>query len=172
MINTGAVDARTRLAELEEAGEIHSLAELPAISRSRPALLPAEEEVSLPALETVRDPVLVTLARILGERLTSDNLAWRGDPVPTMRGLQKLLVAHSLELPESRREPAMRAIRVVELAVRWRLRWLQMKRSESESLFIKDTPAPDANNGSDVKGTGKPTAANANSNANANTHQE
>lgn len=160
MIHTGAVDARTRLAELEEAGEIHSLAELPAISRSRPALLPAEEEVSLPALETPRDPVLASLARILGERLTSDNLAWRGDPVPTMRGLQKLLVGHSLTLPESRREPAMRAIRIVELAVRWRLRWLQMKRSEAESLFIQDpATAANANTGASTAASGK--AANA-----------
>ena len=159
MINTGAVEARARLAELEEAGEIHGLAELPAVSRSRPALLPAEEEVSLPALETPRDPVLASLARILGERLTSDNLAWRGDPVPTMRGLEKLLVAHSLALPEARREPAMRAIRVVELAVRWRLRWLQMKRSEAESQFIHDPAgAASANNGSSAIAAGKTAA--------------
>lgn len=123
--------------EAGEAGEIHSLAETQPIAKPRPELLPGEEEASLPAQENPRDPAMLMLSRVLGERLSTDNLAWRGDPIPVMRSLQKLLVGHSLSLQEGEREPAMRAIRTVELAVRWRLRWMQMRRSEAESNFIQ-----------------------------------
>ena len=121
------------------AGEIAGLRE--AAPAARPgALAPvATDEASLAAPELARDPVLAMLGQQLGARLSSDNLAWRGDPVPTMRSLQKMLVAHSLTLGESEREPALGAIRAVELAVRWRLRWMQMRRSEAESHFI-ETP--------------------------------
>ena len=120
-----------------EAGEIHSLADVIAATRARPSLLPGEEEASLPSPEIARDPVLLMVQRVLGERLTSDNLAWRGDPVPVMRSLQKMLVAHSLTQDEGERQPALGAIRAIELAVRWRLRWMQMRRSEAETHFIE-----------------------------------
>lgn len=123
--------------DVGEAGEIHSVADAVAVTKARPDLLPGEEDASLPSQEFERDPVLVMVSRVLGERLSTDNPAWRGDPVPVMRSLQKMLVAYSLTLEEGRRGPAMGAIRAVELAVRWRLRWMQMRRSEAESHFIQ-----------------------------------
>lgn len=123
--------------DLGEAAEIHSVAESGAITRARPELLPGEAEASLPAQEAPRDPALAIAARVLGARLSSDSAAWRGDPVPLMRSLQKMLVGHSLTLPEDRRAPALGAIRAVELAVRWRLRWQQMRRSDAESQIIQ-----------------------------------
>lgn len=120
-----------------EAGEIHGAVEPAVVARPRPVALPEQEEASLPAQESVRDPAMLMLNNLLGERLSTDNLAWRGDPVAVMRSLQKLLVGHSLTLAEDRREPSMRAIRAVELAVRWRLRWMQMRRSDAESNFIQ-----------------------------------
>lgn len=136
-MRTGPVsDINVRLPELGEAGEIHSLADALPVAKSRPSLLPAEEEASLPAPDYAPDPTLQTLKQMLGARLSSDNLAWRGDPVPVMRSLQKMLVGHSLSLAEGQRDGAMRAIRVVELAVRWRLRWMQMRRSEAQSHFL------------------------------------
>lgn len=123
--------------DVGEAGEIHNVADTVALTKVRPALLPAEEEASLPAQAIERDPVLAMVSRILGERLTSDNLAWRGDPVPVMRSLQKMLVAHSLTLDQDQRQPALAAIGAVEQAVQWRLRWAQMRRSEAERHFIQ-----------------------------------
>jgi hypothetical protein len=123
--------------DVGEAGEIHSVEDVAPLPKARPSLLPGEEDVSVPDQQFPRDPVLLMVNRVLGERLTTDNPAWRGDPVPVMRSLQKMLVAHSLTLAEAEREPAMDAIRAVELAVRWRLRWMQMRRSEAESHFIQ-----------------------------------
>ncbi len=137
-MSAAGVGARSRHYPIDagEAGEIHSVADAAPPARARPALLPGEEEASLPVQEAVRDPVLAMVAGVLGARLTCDNLAWRGDPVPLMRSLQKMLVAHSLTQAEAERAPALGAIRAVELAVRWRLRWMQMRRSEAESHFI------------------------------------
>jgi len=139
LIAGGIGDLRPHPGELEEPGGIHGLEDAPEIFRGRPALLPQEQEVALPAPEVPRDPTLVMLAAMLGASLSTDNLAWRGNPVPVMRGLQKRLVEHSLTLPEGEREPAMRAIRAVESTVRWRLRWMQMKRSEAENQIIPST---------------------------------
>ena len=124
-------------AEVGDASEIHSAAHTLPVARTRPALLPAEEALSLPPQAFTPDPALQLLGRMLGTGLSTDNPAWRGNPVPAMRGLQKLLVEHSLGLPERSRGPSMRAIQAVELAVRWRLRWMQMKRSDAESQSIQ-----------------------------------
>ncbi|WP_296555952.1 hypothetical protein [Pigmentiphaga sp.] len=123
--------------EIGDAGEIHSAADTLQVARTRPALRAAEEALSLPPQAFTPDPTLQLLNRMLGAALSTDSLAWRGNPIPAMRGLQKLLVAHSLDLPEESRGPSMRAIRAVELAVRWRLRWMQMKRSDAESQTIQ-----------------------------------
>jgi len=134
-------------AEAGDAGEIHSAAQTLPVARTRPALLAAGEALSLPQQAFTPDPTLQWLSGMLGAGLSTDSLAWRGNPVPAMRGLQKLLVAHSLDLPEESRGPSMRAIRAVELAVRWRLRWMQMKRSDAESQSIQpqqDEHAPKA----------------------------
>jgi len=131
----GNVDGLTAR-DIGEPAQIHDIPDLAPLTRSRPDLLPAEEALSLPAPEIPADYTLVTLGRMLGARFTVDSPAWRGDPVPAMRSLQKRIVEHSLTLEESARAPAMQAIRVVEMAVRWRLRWQQMKRSEAESTFI------------------------------------
>jgi len=123
--------------EVGQAGEIAGLRQVAPAARPGQAAPGALDEASLAAPESARDPVLAMLVQQLGARLSSDNLAWRGDPVPTMRSLQKMLVAHSLTLRDDEREPALGAIRAVELAVRWRLRWIQMRRSEAESHFIQ-----------------------------------
>jgi hypothetical protein len=97
---------------------------------------PILEEAGAASIQPAQhDTVLLMVGRVLGEALTTDNPAWRGNPVPTMRSLQRLLVAHSLTLREEERMPAMAAIRAVESAVRWRLRWTQMRRSDTESQF-------------------------------------
>jgi len=123
--------------DVGDAGQIHNAADALPAARTRSTLLPAEEALSLPSPAFTPDPALQLLGRLMGARLCTDNLAWRGNPVAVMRSLQKRLVEHALNLPEDRREPAMRAIRTVELAVAWRLRWLQMKRSDAESQLIQ-----------------------------------
>lgn len=130
--------------QADEAGKIGGLADAAPLAKAPPPAAPVESEAALPYDPAERDPVLLMVGGVLGERLTTDNLAWRGDPVPVMRSLQKMLVAHSLTLPEDGREPAMAAIRTVELAVRWRLRWMQMRRSEAESHFIQPQRDDDA----------------------------
>lgn len=127
-----------------ELAEIHSTEALTALQKSRPLLSNEEEAASLPALELPVDPLQRTLTELLGPTLTSDNPVWRGDPVPSLRGLQRLLVAHSLTLPEgAARAPLMDALRQVELAVRMRLRWLQMKHAEALT-GVADTEAAHA----------------------------
>lgn len=142
-MNAAALGARPRLdrfdgGELGAVGEIAEAADIQRLAAAaRPDLQQGAEEASLAAPDIARDPVLMMVGRVLGARLTTDNLAWRGDPVPVMRSLQKMLVAHSLAQEEDQRQPALGAIRAVELAVRWRLRWMQMRRSEAESHFIE-----------------------------------
>lgn len=131
-----ALDA-DRAGAAGEAGEIRAVREAARTDRAAPVALADDDEFSLPGLAAERDPVLLMLGHVLGARLSTDNLAWRGDPVPLMRSLQKMLVAHSLTLAAEARAPALEAIRAVELAVRWRLRWLQMRRSEAERHFIE-----------------------------------
>ncbi|MBP0597321.1 hypothetical protein J8I26_04345 [Herbaspirillum sp. LeCh32-8] len=120
-----------------ELAEIHSAGALAPQQKSRPLLSDEEEAASLPALELPVDPLQRVLTDFLGAKLTSDNPVWRGDPVASMRGLQRLLVEHSLSLPEgAARQPLMEALRQVEAAVRMRLRWLQMKHSEAQSGIV------------------------------------
>lgn len=136
MINhqTSAADL-AHLRGIDDLAEIHSVSGVPAVRKSLPDLLPVEQEVSLPPTEILVDVVLVVLGRILGPRLSSDNPAWSGNPVPRMRSLQKKLAEHALRLDEAERGPCMRAIRMVNQAIEWRLRWDHMRRSEAERKF-------------------------------------
>ena len=94
-------------------------------------LRPEEEVLSLAPGESP-DPKLVLLGRMLDPALTADNPLWRDDPVPALRALQKMLIAHALTLPSDARDATLAALRVVEHAVRLRLRWQQMQRSAAE----------------------------------------
>ena len=121
-----------------ELAEIHSVDTVAPLPKSRPLLSEEEEAISLPALEAPVDPLQRALKGFLGPMLTSDNPVWRGDPVPSMRSLQRMMVEHSLGLAEGpARQPMMAALRQVEKAVQMRLRWLQMKRSETESSIVE-----------------------------------
>jgi len=129
---------RPQSLDLGELTEIHNASELTPLLKSRPLLSEEEEAASLPALELPVDPLQRMLKDFLGQALTSDNPVWRGDPVPSMRGLQRMMVEHSLTLDEGEpRRPLMAALRQVEKAVQMRLRWLQMKRSEAESTIVQ-----------------------------------
>ncbi|MTV41742.1 hypothetical protein [Duganella radicis] len=114
-----------------EAAEIHSVPEAEQVSRSRLQLKPSEAALSLPPPAEVPNAV-AALTGLLGTRLTVDNPAWSGDPVPGMRLLQKTLVATSLTLAEGERGELLAAIGLVEQAVQMRLRWQQMRRSAAE----------------------------------------
>ncbi len=127
---------RSRLLDVGELVEISGLTEVDPVIKSRPYLLAEEEEASLPPEGLAPDPTMLILNQILGPNCTVDNPAWMGDPVPRMRSLQKKIVEHALTLPDVERSSCMEGIRVVEMAVQWRLRWLQMRRSEAESNFI------------------------------------
>jgi len=114
-----------------EFAEIHSLqAELLA-PKSRAALQPGEEALSLPPPD-LPDPKMELLSRTLGAAVTTDNPVWRGNPVPHLRALQKALIAHSLTLAKEDRRIGLDAVRVLERDIRLRLRWQQMARSDSE----------------------------------------
>ncbi|AIY39665.1 hypothetical protein LT85_0505 [Collimonas arenae] len=80
------------------------------------------------------DRALAPLIDFLGPLLTIASPAWSGDPVPRMRDLQKILVAHSLTLDRAERDPCLAAISVVEQAVTLRLRLQQLRMSELDML--------------------------------------
>lgn len=122
---------RGRGPENTDFGEIQSLPDIPLEPKLRSQLKKEEEQASLPRtgpLPRATEP----LDAVLGDALTIDNPVWSGDPVPRLRGLQKLLVEHSLTLAPEDRGDNMRAIAEVERTVQLRLRWLQMKRSDAE----------------------------------------
>lgn len=96
-------------------------------------LEPAEARLSMPPERSDSDAGPIgALTRFIGDALTVANPAWSGDPVHTMRGLQKRLLEHSLTLDETQRSPCLAAIAVVEDAVQWRLRLQQMRMNEVE----------------------------------------
>ena len=132
MINTHIGIDRTGQGEVGGLAEIPEIAQTQPVFKSRPFLLPGEEEASLPEFDYPLDPAQESLKQILGARLSVDNPAWAGDPVPRMRALQKKMIEFSLTQETSERGVCMEAIRIVELAVRWRLRWQQMRRSDLE----------------------------------------
>lgn len=121
-----------------ETGEIHSLQGVELAPKSRLLLSPSEEALSLPPPAELPNAV-APLTGLIGARLTVDNPAWSGDPVPAMRLLQKTLVATSLELDDGDRGDLLRAIELVERAVQLRLRWQQMKRSDAEGPIDTNT---------------------------------
>ena len=127
---TGAVGSAGL--DAAEFAEIHSLqAELLA-PKSRAALKPGEEELSLPP-QLRADPKMELLCRVLGAPVTTDNPVWRGNPIARLRSLQKALIGHSLTLPVGERQVGLDALRVLESAIRLRLRWQQMARSDNEA---------------------------------------
>jgi len=140
--NTTGVN-RTR--DPAELAEITSFSENILVPKSRELLNPGEAEVSLPHSRELPNAV-APLTDILGTRLTLDNPAWSADPVPAMRLLQKTLLAHSLEKdPEKdpqQRADLLKAIELVEQAVKMRLRWQQMRRSEIEMLALPAAKQP------------------------------
>lgn len=132
-IHGSRVGHRGGTPDLGELSEIGSLPESLLVPKSRDLLKPGEAEVSLPPSLELPNAV-APLTQVLGTRLTIDNPAWSGDPVPSMRLLQKTLVARSLELEPDQRADLLVAIELVEKAVQMRLRWQQMRRSEAEML--------------------------------------
>lgn len=144
MINnqTSAIDL-ARLRGVDDLAEIHSVPDVPAVLKSLPELLPVEQEASLPPNDIPVDPTLVMLNQILGPQLSSDNLAWKGNPVPCMRSLEKILVEFALTLPESERSLCLGAIDQVEQSITLRLRWHQMRRSHAESHFNQEEQKSD-----------------------------
>jgi hypothetical protein len=121
-----------------ETGEIHSVPGAQLAPKSRLLLSPSEEALSLPPPAELPNAV-APLTDLIGARLTVDNPAWSGDPVPAMRLLQKTLVAASLERGDGERGALLRAIELVEQAVQMRLRWQQMKRSDAEGPLAPAT---------------------------------
>jgi hypothetical protein len=142
--------ARARLPGLaDDPGGIVSL--LPASEAeplTRMLLLPEEERLSLPPPRDATPGPITPLTRYLGPHLTVASPAWLGDPVPKMRALQKMLVAHSLSLEPSDRSECMEAITIVDSAVRLRLRLRQMEKYELERA-LKTPPAEATAPGSD-----------------------
>ncbi|MFJ3044641.1 hypothetical protein ACIPEN_02315 [Herbaspirillum chlorophenolicum] len=129
--------------ELGELGEIHSVGQVAQLPKSLPQLTPGEEAASLPSAELPADPLQAVVKEFLGAAATFDNLVWRGDPIPVMRSLQRMMVEHSLKLEEgAARMPMMSALKLVESAVQMRLRLQQMKRSHADA----DTPQPEQDN--------------------------
>lgn len=130
-----------RGAEVGDLSDIQNIPEAPAELRTRPALLAEEVAVSVPESANVASIEIRILNRMLGLKLTVDNPVWTGDPVPHMRALQKMLVGHSLSLPDHDRSECLDAITLVERAVQLRLRWLQMRRSEAELVIDRAAEA-------------------------------
>ncbi|QGZ42129.1 hypothetical protein IP92_05475 [Pseudoduganella flava] len=115
-----------------ELAELHSLTPHAPVLKPREALHPEEEALSLPQPEQP-DPKIELLNRALGAHRTIANPLWSGDPVPRLRGLQKALIAHALTLQQERRRTCLDALTVIEQAIRLRLRWQQMRRSEVDT---------------------------------------
>ncbi|HWW05965.1 hypothetical protein [Collimonas sp.] len=124
---------RVRYADSSEFGEIQNLSEVSPALKSRTYLLPQEEAASLPPPLIITAPAMLLLNRMLGARLTFDNPAWSGDPLPRMRALQRKLIEQSLTRPPGDRTECMDAIRLVEQAVQLRMRWQQMRKSDAEA---------------------------------------
>lgn len=122
---------RGRSADVTDFGEIQSIPEGPLEPKLRSQLKDAEEQLSIPQTE-LPSRIPAALNAALGLRLTVDNPVWAGDPIPALRALQRKLVECSLMLEAEDRSECMASISLVERAVRLRLRWLQMRRSEAE----------------------------------------
>lgn len=108
----------------------------------REQLSPEQQVLSLPQRDASR-PMVAPLTRHLGPQLTVANPVWIGDPIPRLRGLQKLLIEHSLATPEADRPEFMDAISVVERAVQLRLRLQQMHMNELEPDGKPDDSKPE-----------------------------
>lgn len=122
-------------------GEIQSIPEGPIEPKLRSQLKEAEEQLSINRAE-LPPRLSAALNTVLGLRLTVDNPVWVGDSIPGLRALQKKLVEHSLTLEGDARSHCMTSISLVEKAVRLRLRWLQMQRSEEERALTGNKEEP------------------------------
>ncbi|MEN3292514.1 MAG: hypothetical protein V7642_1767 [Burkholderiales bacterium] len=132
---------RGRAPDVTDFGEIQSIPEGPIEPKLRSQLKELEEQLSIPQSELPRR-VSTALNTALGLRLTVDNPVWAGDPIPVLRALQRKLVEYSLMLEAEDRSECMMSISLVERAVRLRLRWLQMRRSDAERDFIVKQEGP------------------------------
>ena len=132
---------RGRVPDFTDFGEIQSFPEAPPEPKLRSQLGREEEQLSLPESQ-LPEPLATALTAALGLRLTVDNPVWAGDPIPSLRALQRKLVEYSLMLEPEDRSSFMASISVVERAVRLRLRWMQMQRSDTERDFIVKQERP------------------------------
>lgn len=98
----------------------------------RELLQPEQAAISLPDVEQWSNGPIGILTEFLGPSLTTASAVWSGDPVPLMRSLERVLVEHSLGLPEDKRGPCLAAIGTIEKAVQWRLRLQQMRMTQAE----------------------------------------
>lgn len=98
----------------------------------RDFLRPEQVAISLPDVDQWSNGPIGTLTQFFGPSLTTASAVWSGDPVPLMRSLERVLVEHSLGLPEDKRGPCLEAIGTIEKAVQWRLRLQQMRMTQSE----------------------------------------
>ena len=123
-----------------DVGEIRSLEQpLPLEAISSGELYPGEAAASLQQPSSAMDSAISALTDFLGTLLTVASPAWMGDPVPTMRGLQRCLIEHSLGLEEQQRHGCLAAVSVVENAIQLRLRFQQMRMTEAE-MQLAATP--------------------------------
>jgi len=122
--------------DVAELAEIARVTGSEPVRKARPELLAIEEDLSLPDQALPVDPSMALLSAVLGAPFSTDNRAWRGDPVPCMRALQQTLLEHALPLAQELRAPALQAIRVLEQAVRYRLRWQHMRRCAAEGHLV------------------------------------
>lgn len=140
-ISRTSTGVRGRALELTDFGEIQSIPEGPIEPKLRSQLKEAEEQLSITRTE-LPPRLSAALNAVLGLRLTVDNPVWAGDPIPGLRALQKRLVERSLTLEGDDRSECMTSISLVERAVRLRLRWLQMQRTDEERAFTENKEEP------------------------------
>ena len=133
--------SRGRGPDITDFGEIQSIPEAPLEPKLRSQLKEEEAQLSLPESE-LPEPISRALNAALGLQLTVDNPVWAGDPIPGLRALQRKLVEYSLMLDPEDRSECMVSISLIERAVRLRLRWIQMQRSDTERDFIVKQERP------------------------------
>jgi len=110
--------------------------------KALPFLLPGEEAASFPEQADQTTEGLRHLNLALGPRLTFANPVWNNDSLPYMRMLQRKLIETALTFPEDERKELMEAISTIENSVKLRMRWHQMRRSDTEENLDAASPTP------------------------------
>ncbi|GAA4016706.1 hypothetical protein [Actimicrobium antarcticum] len=114
-----------------EGGEIHPVGLPTPIANVSVSLLEAREaaaSVHVTTRET--QSAIAPLTTLLGLALTAGSPAWRGDPIPKMRALQKKLLERGMQVEGEERDHALAAISVVEKNIQLRLRLHQLHMSD------------------------------------------